>query len=596
MVENASNAMDQLHNEEYERPYLFPLLDHQSLIFMGGRRTESLAGDWRFAIDPFDTGLRQKWYREDDRPLELRILTADWDPGAGRTVPVPSCWNLIEPEWKLYEGAAWYCRDLDWTPGPEGERVFLRVGAAAQEARIFLNGRFLGRHRGGSTPFFVELTDLRAGSNRLMLMVDNKRGRERVPMRHFDWFNYGGVYREIELLRLPPRFIKDLRVELVPNSDFRRIRVAVALSDESPAAPARLAIPELGVEAEIEFQEGRGALELEADPQLWSPASPKLYDLSVTWEADRVVDRVGFREIRAEGVRILLNGAPVYLRGACVHEDHPDLGKMIDEPTVRRMLTDARDLGGNFLRLSHYPHHELAAKLADEIGVLLWAEIPVYWAIDFANAATYADAENQMLEMMTRDHNRASVILWGVGNENADTDARLSFMGRLARCVKQADPTRLVSAACLINREAKRIEDRLAAHLDVIGINEYYGWYEPEVADLAAIGRNSDPGKPVLISETGADAPSGHHGGLEERYTEEFQANYYRRQMEILNDIPWIQGIAVWLLYDFRSERRQNPFQRGLNRKGIVTFDRKTRKLAFSTLAQLFGALAEEGR
>jgi beta-glucuronidase len=595
-METASNAMDQLHNEEYERPYLFPLLDESGMIFMGGRSTSSLAGEWRFAIDPFDTGLRQKWYREDDRPLEHRILTADWDPNAGPTISVPSCWNLIEPEWKLYEGAAWYCRDIEWSPDPN-ERVILRIGAAAQEARVFLNGRFLGRHRGGSTPFFVEVTEtLRDGLNRFMIMVDNKRGRDRVPMRHFDWFNYGGIYREIELLRLPVRFIRDLRVELVPGSQFSRIRIALTLSDQEAAAPARIEIPGLALCADIPIQKGQGCLELDAKPTLWSPNAPTLYDLSVQWGADRVMDRVGFREVITDGINILLNGEKIYLRGACVHEDHPDLGKVTDDGVIRRMLNDARDLGGNFLRLSHYPHHERVAQLADEIGVLLWAEIPVYWAIDFANAATYADAENQMKEMMRRDHNRASVILWGVGNENADTDARLAFMSRLAQRVKAEDPTRLVSAACLINREARKIEDRLCAFLDVIGINQYYGWYEPEVADLAAIGRNSDPGKPVVISETGADAPSGHHGGLTERYTEEFQADYFRQQMMILNEIPWIQGIAVWLLYDFRSERRQNPFQRGLNRKGIASFDRKTRKLAFSTLAQLFGALAEEGR
>ncbi|MFN7192172.1 MAG: glycoside hydrolase family 2 TIM barrel-domain containing protein [Rhodospirillales bacterium] len=241
-------------------------------------------------------------------------------------------------------------------------------------------------------------------------------------------------------------------------------------------------------------------------------------------------------------------------------------------------------LGGNFLRLSHYPHDPLVARMADEAGLLLWAEIPVYWAIDFANPDTYADAENQLLELVARDRNRASVILWGVGNENADTDARYRFMASLADAARRADPTRLVSAACLVNREKFRIEDRLAAKLDVIGLNEYFGWYEPDPKDLARLLANSDPGKPLLISETGADAVAGLHGAETLLFGEERQAAFYRNQLDILRLFPYVQGMAVWLLYDFRSERRQTRFQRGWNRKGLIAEDKTTRKAAFAAL------------
>lgn len=232
------------------------------------------------------------------------------------------------------------------------------------------------------------------------------------------------------------------------------------------------------------------------------------------------------------------------------------------------------------------------AEIADEEGLPLWAEIPVYWAIDFANSDTYADAENQLLELIDRDRNRASVIVWSVGNENADTDARYSFMSRLAEAARRADPTRLISAACLINRRTFAIEDRLAAHLDVIGVNEYFGWYEPDFAGLERLLANSRPDRPVVISEVGADALAGHHGDKRELFTEECQAEFYRRQLEIVARAPYLRGFCPWLLYDFRSERRQTRFQRGFNCKGLIAEDKATKKLAFAVIAAHYAAMA----
>jgi beta-glucuronidase len=183
------------------------------------------------------------------------------------------------------------------------------------------------------------------------------------------------------------------------------------------------------------------------------------------------------------------------------------------------------------------------------------------------------------------------VILWGVGNENADSDARYDFMRRLAAAAKQADPTRLVGAACLINRDLFRIEDRLAAHLDVIGLNEYFGWYEPDFEGLRRLLSNSAPDRPVLVSETGADALAGHRGGARELFTEECQAEIYRRQIELIRGVPYVAGFVPWLLYDFMSERRQTVFNRGVNRKGLIADDKATRKLAFDVLAAYYRSL-----
>jgi beta-glucuronidase len=357
--------------------------------------------------------------------------------------------------------------------------------------------------------------------------------------------------------------------------------------------PARLSIPGLGLELKIPLDSfGNGKIEFAANPQLWSPDTPVLYDAEVVYGGDKIGDRVGFRQIERRGTDIVLNGEPLFLRGISVHEDDAALGKVTNEADLRARFDHARELGCNYLRLAHYPHHELAAQLADELGFLLWEEIPVYWAIDFENPATYRDAENQLSELIKRDRNRASVVIWSVGNENPDTDARLDFMKNLAETAKRLDPTRLTSAACLVNHARNRIEDRLAQHIDVIGLNEYYGWYEEDFEDLAAIGENSDPDRPVVISETGADGVIGGKGPKTGLFSEDYMAEVYTKQIATLRRLAYVKGMSPWILYDFRVERRQNIFQNGYNHKGLIAADKKTKKKAFHILAEYYHHIA----
>jgi len=569
-----------LHDEDYAQPYSQNWTGAGDLFDFGGRAYVSLDGAWRFTLDPFDEGLRQKWFALDDAEPSQWVVPRDYDPGGAAEVPVPSCWNVLRPEWMHYEGAAWYLREFA-APANEGGRTILRFGAANYAARVFLNGAFVGAHRGGSTPFCFDVSALlRNGANRLMVQVENRRRDERVPMSHFDWFNYGGLHRGVSLLTLPSVAIKHFGVSLAASGG---IDVSVQLC--TPAdGPAHLRIPGLGIEADVDIVGGRGATHVAAEPERWSPEKPKLYDVEIAFGTDRVAERVGFRTITTQGERILLNGKPILLKGVCVHEDDLGKGRCSDEADIRRRFADAKALGANFLRLAHYPHDERVARIADEVGLLLWAEIAVYWAIAFDNPDTYADAENQLLELIARDRNRASVVIWGVGNENADTDARFRFMSRLARTARAADPTRLLSAACLINRRTFRIEDRLADELDVVGLNEYFGWYEPDMHDLERLLENSAPGKPVVISETGGDALAGFRDEGGAMFSEDRQSQFYRGQIEILQRFSYVQGIAAWLLYDFRSERRQTRYQRGFNRKGLIAEDKRTRKAGFGAL------------
>jgi beta-glucuronidase len=581
-----------LHDEAYAQPFEQPAFTHAGMVAMGGRSRRSMDGAWQFTLDLFDEGLRQKWYADEPAPPAAWIKPRDYDAGAGDTLDVPSCWSMARPEWRLFEGGAWYTRTLSHAPSAARPRTVLRIGAANYQARVFLDGRFLGTHRGGSTPFFVELTEhLRAGqAHRLQVQVDNRRERHRVPMNHFDWFNHGGLYREVALLELPRVFMRHASLQLVPDGSFSRLRLDLRLS-EPVDTEAEVIVPALGIHSRIDVKAGLATATIAAQPALWSPATPTLYDVVFRCADDEVTERIGFREIRAEGSQLLLNGTPLYLKGICVHEDDLHLGKVSTEADVRRRFADAQALGCNFLRLSHYPHHEHVAQIADELGFLLWEEVPVYWAIQFENPATLADARNQLLELIHRDANRASVILWGVGNENADTDARYHFMRALAEAARGADPSRLIGAACLINRQHFRIEDRLAEHLDVIGLNEYFGWYEPDYDGLRQLLANSRPGKPVIISETGADALAGHRGGPRELFSEDCQAEIYRQQIAMASQATYVCGMTPWLLYDFRSERRQTVFNQGFNRKGLIAEDKLTRKLAFEVLASHYRAL-----
>ncbi len=575
-----------LHDESFTSGFDTPRLGAEAMVFMGGREARSLDGDWGFVLDPFEEGLRQRWFEYDARPIAEWDMPRDYDFSPDwLPMVVPSSWNTVDPELFHYEGAAWYWRDLDLNVPEAGERLFLCVGAANYLARVFLNGQLLGMHKGGSTPFFVDLTPaVRAGRNRLMIEVDSTRRLDQVPMSHYDWFNYGGLYREVALVSVPEVHIADFGIGLDPETGKVFVDIAIA---QAATGMAEIVIAG-GPRFAVEIAEGRGRALIDWQPELWSPETPRLYDVEARFGTDRVSDRVGFRTFSREGTKLLLNGVPVYFNGICVHEDDENLGKATSEADIRRRFADVKELGANAVRLGHYPHHERVAEIADELGILLWEEIPVYWAIDFANPETFTDANNQLTELIRRDRNRASVVIWGVGNENADSDARLTFMSRLAETARSIDPTRLVAAACLINRSEFRVEDRLAEHLDIIGLNEYFGWYEPDFADFEKLLDNSMPDRPVVISETGADAVAGNRGPETELFTEERQALLMGMQIDTIRARDYIAGVFPWILYDFRSLRRQTSVQRGWNRKGLIAQDKATRKLAFGVLKQRY--------
>lgn len=579
----AGNAVTFLHDEDYAERLIEPRLGPETWINPAGRPVQSLDGDWAFTLDLFDTGLRQRWF-EIDRPQGPRTVPLDYDPFDSDTAAVPSSWNMLAPQWLHFEGGAWYARDVDITLPENGERLVLHVGGANYLTRIFLNGRFAGSHRGGSTPFCCDLTTLVvAGTNRLMIHVENRRQPDRVPSHHIDWFNYGGLHRSVGLMRLPADHILDAHIRLVTADT-----IMVEFDTSQTGGDARIQIPELGIDLTAPVTDLKTQVTISADLQRWSPDDPRLYDVIISWQGDRFKERVGFRTIEVRGRDLMINGQKTFLRGICVHEDDVVHGRTATPQTVAQMLLDAKALGANFVRLAHYPHHDLVARQADQLGLMLWAEVPLYWSIAFSDPATQADACNQLTELIVRDRNRASVICWALANETPDTDDRLALMTTLAQTARRLDPQRPLAAACLFDQANLTIADRLADLVEIVGVNEYFGWYDSDPADLRRLLAAYDRDQPLVISETGCDVKAGRHGAADELYTEEFGVDYFTRQIEQVRASDVVAGFCPWLLYDFRTERRQTRVHQGWNLKGLIAADKITRKRTFDVVRAFY--------
>ena len=566
-----------------------------------GRKTVSLNGQWQTIVDPYESGYYNYRYQPSDNGYfknakpksKSDLIEYDFDSSA--TLNVPGDWNTQSDQLFFYEGTVWYKKSFDYRGKPDS-RLFVYFGAANYFADVYLNGEKIGQHEGGFTPFNFEITKLvRDTGNFLVVKVDNKRRRDAVPTLMTDWWNYGGLTREVKLIETPATFVHDYLIQLQKGSR-QRVSGWVKLAGEKLRQRITIRIPEAGVSKTFNA-DARGFAEVDfnADLKLWSPESPKLYDVVIEAETDQVRDQIGFRSIETRGTDILLNGRPIFLRGVCIHEEAPLRGgRAYGREDAQTLLGWAKELGANFVRLAHYPHNEFMVREADRMGILVWSEIPVYWTIQWENAATLENARNQLGEMIARDKNRAAVVIWSVANETPLSDARLTFLKNLVAHARSLDATRLMSAAMerhYINDTTQMIDDPLGEYLDVLGCNEYVGWYDglPEKADR--LEWRSKYQKPLVMSEFGGDALFGHHGDATTRWTEEYQESIYQHQIAMLKKIPFLRGTSPWILTDFRSPRRPLPnIQDYWNRKGLIS-NRGEKKKAFYVLQQWYKQL-----
>ncbi|MFW6353488.1 MAG: glycoside hydrolase family 2 protein [Verrucomicrobiota bacterium] len=585
------------------------------LVNVPGRVTHTLDGRWHTIIDPYENGYyNYRWQPHDEQPgggwgyykdpverKKTDLIEYDFDTSP--TLVVPGDWNSQDDKLFYYEGTIWYRKRMPFTPTLEDGRVFLHFGAANYEAHVYLNGEKLGSHVGGFTPFWFEITDkLAEGENSFVVKVDNRRVPEGVPTENTDWWNFGGLTREVQLVEVPATYLADYTLA-VPSAEEDRLTFSLQLEGEDAAQTVTLRILELDVETTVQTDaDGRasGTLDLPG-LQRWSPEDPKLYTVELAAETDTVTERIGFRTIETAGTDILLNGEPVFLRGISLHEENPLRGgRAWSREDAEMLLGWVRELGCNFVRLAHYPHNDHMARVADEMGLMVWAEVPVYWTIHWENPETLANARNQLRELIERDRNRASVVVWSVANETPVSEPRTRFLKTLVEDARALDGTRLVSAAMEVHREADRplariVNDPFGEYTDLISFNQYVGWYDglPERCDEIEFEVHYD--KPVVVSEFGAGALQGYHADALTRFSEEFQEDLYRRTLPMLEKIPQWRGVTPWILVDFHSPRRPLPhIQDGWNRKGLLG-ETGAKKLAWHVLHDFYARKAREG-
>ena len=564
------------------------------------RNTISLDGNWNSIVDPYNHGFYHRFQ------LDLKFdgsQLSDYDFDTSPTLCVPGDWNTQRPELMLYEGRVWYRTKFDkptsLIPHPSSlipNRLFLHFGAANYIAQVWLNGEKLGTHEGGFTPFEFEVTGkLKDKDNSLVVCVDNTRTPDGIPTLNTDWYNYGGLTRSVCLVAEPQHFVQDYSIRL-SSQKKNIIDGYIQLNDSTPGQNVLLEIPALKIKQKLTTGvNGQAAFNIKAKPILWTPENPNLYDVIISYNGEVIRDQIGFRTISTSGNKILLNGKEIFLCGVNIHEealatDTNPSQRCISREQDSLLLCKAKEMGCNFVRLAHYPHNENMVRLADKMGLLVWSEVPLYWGIDWNSKKTYHLAEQQLSEMISRDHNRASIIIWSIANETGVNNERTAFLTKLAQKTRQLDDSRLISAALQnVNKRLAptvyTVEDPLKDALDIFSYNEYIGWYDApkEFCDSITWQLNTD--KPVVISEFGGGAKHFTNADTTQNsvvqavksnprvfFNEDNQVELYKHQFTMLRKIPGLAGTIPWVLIDFRSPHRLlEGVQDGYNRKGLYT-------------------------
>ncbi|MEM9859918.1 MAG: glycoside hydrolase family 2 TIM barrel-domain containing protein [Bacteroidota bacterium] len=567
---------------------------------MGRESVYSLDGEWKYIIDPYESGyyghqgdIRPSGYFQNRQPGDKYELL-EYNFETSRTINVPGDWNTQSDQLFHYEGSVWYQRYFN-VDKKDNKRYFVHFGAVNYQCIVFINGQRVGQHEGGFTPFSFEVTDqVKDYKNDIILLVDNKRHRDAIPAALTDWFNYGGITRSVNLVETLPTSVTNYHIQLDKNNS-QNITGWINIQGPNKTIEGELLIPELNIKKKLAFQNGTVSLDLRANPILWSSANPKLYEVLITLANGEIVkDNIGFRTVSVKGTEIHVNGKKVFLNGISIHEEFPGAGRAHSRKHAEHMLGAAKELGCNFVRLAHYPHNEHMLHVADSLGLMIWSEIPVYWGIDWGKTYVLDKAKLALEEMVLRDQNRASIILWSMANETQPIPDRNIFLSELIKKAREMDPNRLITAATETHVDETNpavfwLQDPINEQLDVMANNIYCGWYfdNPE-GGCSAMTIKSRFNKPLIMSEFGAGAKAGFHGSERDRWTEEFQERVIEEDFKMLNKIEFLAGTVPWLLFDFRSPRRVLPeIQDGYNRKGLIS-EKSERKKAFETVKRYY--------
>ncbi|MCG8371983.1 MAG: beta-glucuronidase [Balneolales bacterium] len=576
------------------------------------RSVFDLGGYWNIKADPEDEGLSQSWFE-------------DALDGDVHTIAIPGSWNeqLEEQGFKNYVGKAWH---ETWFTIPEvmqnNHRVWIRVGAADHRATVWVNGTYIGEHVGGYVPFEFDVTDalIEAGEpNHLVLCVDSTLSMHTLPQdvdpnspmydtpayqrRHlypatrFDFFPYGGLTRSVNLVITPREYISSISIDSalegkvdvkVQAPVFHKLRVQVLDADSA-------ILCESESETANEFN-----LKIE-NPRLWSPSDPYLYKARVSLYVNSVIvdeydEEFGIREIKVEGGKVLFNNEELFLAGFGKHEEFPIIGRGQFRPAYIKDHELMRWIGANSYRTSHYPYDEEMMRLGDRLGFLIIDEVAAvslgFWSNNFEDLKPLLDTHKQAIkELIERDRNHPSVISWSITNEPNlwaeefyQNEAGKQYFKELYDFTKTLDSTRpVISISMAMFKE----EDIVLESCDIIGINRYYGWYtKPVDLDQAAQDLANELeatfqkyGKPILITEFGADTVEGLHSTTAQMFTEEFQTAFTFKYLEVMEACDFVCGAHIWNFADFLTPQH---FRRVVwHKKGTFTRDRFPKSVAF---------------
>jgi beta-glucuronidase len=564
-------------------------LGQTAMMNVTARHITSLNGKWQAIVDPFESGKWKQIWK--DRKPEEKTDFVEYSFNGSPLLNVPGDFNSQMPELSYYEGTVWYKKTFPYSL-QQNKRLFIYFGAVNYIADVYLNGYPIGSHEGGFTPFQFEITDkLIQGDNSLIVMVNNKRHADGLPGNGYDWFNYGGITRDVMLIETADAYIKDYAIGLRKNS-VSEISGWVKMDGLHPSQWIEVRIPELNIVYKTRSDEkGFAEIKINAIMKLWSPDSPSLYKVTVLSQTDTVTDEIGFRQISVRGSRILLNGKPVFLKGVNIHEEIPQRSaRAWSESDALVLLSWARELGCNMVRLIHYPHNENMVKLAEKMGMMVWEELPVYQGIKFTSPGIGQKMDLMLNEMIARDRNRCGVIIWSISNEtNPSAPNRNEALIKLSQQCRQLDSTRLITSSMSsqhYENNTFELMDPLYPYFDIMAINEYVGWYIPWQGKPGNTKWNLNiRDKPVFVSEFGGEALFGNTTGSPDEafsWREEYQEQIYKDQVELFGTIPNLCGVCPWILVDYRSPVRMHPvYQQGWNRKGLLSEGGEKKKAWF---------------
>ena len=568
------------------------------------RKTVDLNGNWKFKLDPDNVGESEKWYNG--------LTDAE-------TVIVPSCWNN---ELKLlnYEGKAWYQKEFEITKEDGAPELMFEFGSVMTKADVWVDGKWMCDHYGAFTAFSC-FCRVEPGVHTLTVRADSTLDEQSFPQKHTDWFNYGGIARDVSFDELNGISILTNHIAYDLSEDLKTASVCAELelynaNDSECTSNVKVKIGSEGIYNEpvtLNAYEKTTLITPKVEMkniELWDALAPKLYTVTATTDTDDLIDKIGFRKIEVKNGNILLNNKSIELLGVNRHEEHPDWGFAFPPKLMKKDIDIILDMNCNTVRGSHYPQAQIFIDMLDEQGIMFWSEIPM-WGCGFGEKALSDEVVVQrgltMHKEMTRYYyNHPSIIIWGMHNEIwTSWECTYDISKQYSEHLRECGGNRLITHATL-----NSFGDTSMEFDDIICINLYHGWYnyggydrtmkawDKYVDDLANhLKEKGWYDKPVVMSEFGAAALAGYHSHFDEvRWSEEYQRDLFEYTLELFHRTPNMRGTYIWQFCNIRTSPDMDINRaRYFNNKGILD-EYRNPKAAYFKIKELYGKYAKEGK